>query len=118
MEQKEKQKADFFLKSIYKKAWKDKKFLKNLVKNPIKTLNHFTGKEGMVPSDKVLIVEDQTNPNHIYLNIPVKPTHYEEELSDQQLDKVTGALGRVTTTFWNELFQSVKTELKNLFEKP
>ncbi|MEM6718293.1 MAG: TOMM propeptide domain-containing protein [Bacteroidota bacterium] len=115
MEFTEQQKADFFLKSIYKKAWKDKTFLRKLVKNPIQTLNSFTGKKGALPTGKVLIVEDQTNPNHIYLNLPAKPVNTTDvELSDEHLDHVSGA-GITTRISWNYIYNSVKKEIKNLF---
>lgn len=116
MEHLEQQKADFFLKSIYKKAWKDKTFLRKLVKHPIQTLNSFTGKKGTLPTGKVLIVEDQTNPDHIYLNIPVKPIHaYDIELNDDQLDTVSGAGNTKLALSWNYLFSGVKKEIKSIF---
>jgi hypothetical protein len=104
--------ADFFLTSIYKKAWKDKSFLKKLVKNPMETLDDFTGKKGKLPNGKSIVVEDQTNPNHVYLNIPPKPANYIDiELNEAQLDHVTGASGNSL----NNAFLNLKTELKNLF---
>lgn len=93
----EEQKATLFLLSIYKKAWKDKLFLHSLVKEPIKTLNDFTGEKGVLPIGKKLVVEDQTNPNQIFLNIPAKPVnYYSSELKEEELDKITGAFKSYT----------------------
>jgi len=118
MEHARQHKADFFLKSIYKKAWTDKTFLRKLVKNPIQTLNSFTGKKGTLPSGKVLIVEDQTNPDHIYLNIPAKPVNADDaELNEDQLDTITGAGSQSKVTSWHHLYRGVKKEIRNLFEK-
>jgi hypothetical protein len=112
MEDSEQLKADLFLINIYKKAWKDQFFLKCLVKNPIETLDKFTGKKGKLPKGKVLVVEDQTNPNHIYLNIPAKPVNYKDQVLDEhQLDHVTGA----SSNSLNHAFISLKAEIKNLF---
>ena len=116
MEHTELQKAHFFLGSIYKKAWQDKTFLKNLVSNPIETLNNFTKRKGKLPNGKVLVVEDQTNPNHIFLNIPAKPANYRsEKLDEEQLNNITGAFFSSSNSR-RHLFLSLKTELRNLFD--
>ncbi|MBL4605360.1 MAG: hypothetical protein JKY02_06815, partial [Flavobacteriaceae bacterium] len=62
------QKGQEFLVTIYTKAWVDKNFKQELIKNPVKTLNKFTGKKVNFPIDKTLVIEDQTNSNYIYLN--------------------------------------------------
>ena len=90
MKLKEQQKAQEFLSSIYSKAWKDKTFKKSLITDPIETLNKFTGKVANLPKDKTVIVEDQTNLNHIYINIPTKPNLEDMELSEEQLEIVAG----------------------------
>lgn len=116
MEITEQQKAQYFLTSIYQKAWRDSVFKKNLIKNPLQTLNKFTGKEGEIPDGKVLVVEDQTNPNHIYLNIPAKPNNYQNtELSDTQLENISGAASSTTSIHWNYVVHNIKTVVKNWF---
>ncbi|MFV0247937.1 MAG: NHLP leader peptide family RiPP precursor [Tenacibaculum sp.] len=75
---------------IYSKAWQDSSFKKKLIDSPIETLNKFTGKTANLPKGKVVIVEDQTNPNHIYINIPTKPSLDNVELSEKQLEAVAG----------------------------
>ncbi len=87
---KEQQKAQEFLASIYTKALGDKEFKQSLISNPIETLNTFTGKVANFPKDKKVLVQDQTNPNHIYLNIPAKPNLEDMELNEEQLEMVTG----------------------------
>ncbi|KAB8155126.1 TOMM propeptide domain-containing protein [Kordia sp. TARA_039_SRF] len=110
----EQQKAQYFLTSIYKKAWEDSVFKKNLIKKPLETLNKFTGKEGNVPEGKILVVEDQTNPNHIYLNIPAKPNNYgNTELSDNQLEDISGASGSTTTIDWNYVVHGIKSVVRS-----
>ena len=105
MEQTEEQKANSFLTSIYQRAWNDNLFLKELVKDPIAALNKFTGLRGKLPAGRVLIVEDQTNPNHIYLNIPTKPKPRDnQELNESQLDQISGATNMFSSHFWNYQF--------------
>ena len=84
------QKAQEFLASIYTKAWEDESFKQNLINKPIDTLNKFTGKVVDFPKDKKLMVQDQTNPNHIYINIPAKPNFEDVELNEEQLEAVAG----------------------------
>lgn len=86
----QKEKAQEFLYKIYKKAWEDTRFKENLIRNPVDTLNKFTGKKADLPKDKTVLVVDQTNPNHIYINIPAKPNLEDIELSEEQLEMVSG----------------------------
>jgi hypothetical protein len=37
-----------------------------------------------------VVVEDQTNPSIIYLNIPAKPDYSNIELTDEQLEVIAG----------------------------
>lgn len=86
----EQQKAHEFLMRIYSRAWQDSSFKKSLIDSPTETLNKFTGKIANLPKDKVVIVEDQTNPNYIYINIPAKPDAEDVELNKEQLEIVSG----------------------------
>ena len=86
----EQQKAQEFLVSIYKKAWKDNTFKRSLINNPIETLNEFTGKVANFPEEKKIMVQDQTNPNHFYINIPTKPNLEDMEMDDKQFEIVAG----------------------------
>ena len=114
MELTEQQKAQQFLMSIYKKAWEDDEFKKNLIENPLETLNEFTGKEADIPDGTVLVVEDQTNSNHIYLNIPAKPDNFDDiELSDSQLEDVAGAAGAMSSAQRNNIVHSIKKVIQN-----
>lgn len=81
------------LKKIYKKivvkAWEDEDFKNELIANPLKTLNQFTKRE-LDFGGKNLKVEDQTDNNTIYLNIPPKMDFENIELSEEQLEKIAG----------------------------
>lgn len=60
------------LEAIYLRAWTDE-ILKNcLLLSPENTLEKICGVK--FPSDKQVIVVDQSNPDCIYINIPRRPT--------------------------------------------
>ena len=88
----EQQKAQKFLMSIYSKAWQNNEFKQSLISNPIETLNKLTGKTANLPKNKTVIVEDQTNSNLIYINIPAKPSLEDIELNEERLDTVAGGV--------------------------
>lgn len=117
MKHSEEQKAKFFLTSIYKKAWEDKQFLKELTKDPMTTLNKFTRRTGKLPDGKKLVVEDQTNPNHIYLNIPANPVASNDlELNESHLDQLSGGSKKFSSNSWGYISQNLREELRNLFD--
>ena len=72
--------------NLVQKAWESAAFKEQLVKNPETTISKVLGKEfkGNV------VVEDQTDTNTIYLNIPRKLNAENLELTDEQLELVSG----------------------------
>jgi hypothetical protein len=97
------QKAQKFLSSIYTKAWEDSNFKQNLINNPIETLNKFTGKIVDFPEDKTISVQDQTNSNHIYINIPSKPNLDNLKLNEEQLEMIAGGSMGWLLDIWETL---------------
>lgn len=75
---------------IISECWRNNLFKSSLVSNPEYTLEKFFGNEFKLPNEFSLIVDDQSNLNHVYLNIPVKPDLDQFELSDEQLEMVSG----------------------------
>lgn len=75
---------------VVQKAWEDAQFKKDLMVNPVETLENFTGSKLNLPSGKTLVVNDQTNESTIYLNIPGKVSTDTVELTDDQLEMVAG----------------------------
>ncbi len=71
------------------KAWESATFKEQLINNPESTIAEVLGK----PDSKIdtkFVVEDQTDNNTIYLNIPRKVNFDDIELSDEQLEIVSG----------------------------
>jgi len=76
---------------LIEKAWNDEDFKKNFVESPIATLEKMKGEKFPNPDNITLIVEDQSDPNTIYLNIPPNFTD-SGELTPEQLEAVVGGL--------------------------
>ena len=76
-------------KELVQKARESAMFKEQLVNNPKKVISEITGNSKF--NDKVnIIVEDQTDTNTIYLNIPRKLDAGNLELTDEQLEMVSG----------------------------
>lgn len=85
----EQEKGQEILNSIIAKSWEDESFKQELIASPIDTIKKFTGKESLSEDKKVFVV-DQSNPDYIYINIPAKPNLDDVELTEDQLEAVSG----------------------------
>ena len=96
---KEQQKQGFeILNIIAEKCWESPDFKENLINNPKLELENLFGNQVNLPENKKIVIEDQTDNNIIYLNIPQKPDFSNIELSDEQLEAVAG--GEIGITGW------------------
>jgi hypothetical protein len=96
------------LKRIISKAWEDANFRKELISDPINTIENYTGAKVVLPEGKELIVLDQTDKNKVFVNIPSEPDFEDVELSENQLETIAGG-GQV---LWNNLLDSLFPTLK------
>jgi hypothetical protein len=78
------------MRTLVEKAWESAAFKDQLVKNPVATIQEFANNSFTMPENKKLVVEDQTNESVIYFNIPAKPNYSEMELTDEQLELISG----------------------------
>lgn len=76
------------LNEVYNKAWNSSEFKEKLIKYPTEALSEVVGHP--LSPDYRFIVEDQSDSNIIYLNIPAKYSLDSIELSDEQLEIVAG----------------------------
>jgi len=82
---------------LIQRAWDDSEFKKQLINNPVKTIEAEIGKENInIPSGKTLVVLDEeskqevdrNDSKHVYFSIPKK---FETvELAEEELNLVAG----------------------------
>lgn len=85
----EKQKTGYELvNKIIEKSIENSTFKQELLNNPHAAIESVYGSSISKKMD--IIVEEQSNPAYVYLNIPPKPNMNEMELTDEQLEIVSG----------------------------
>lgn len=85
-------------------AWLDENFKQKLIENPEKTLEAFFGKSTQLT--RKIKVFDQSNPEYLYINIPVKP-------QNEDFKKFKNLLkNRSTLNDYDNLYESLKETSK------
>ena len=88
-----------YFQAVFTKVWDDPSYKERLISNPEKTIEETTGESLPVPEDVQFVVNDQTDPSVIYINIPPKFELKDFELTDEQLELVAGGEGIVVGTY-------------------
>lgn len=78
------------LTELIEKCWADSSFQQQLIANPAKTLESFFGRPLNHKKEIKIIVNDQTNPSEMHINIPPNTRIESMELSDAELEAVAG----------------------------
>lgn len=78
------------LESIVRKAWENNEFKKELLNNPVHTVENFLGRPLNLPEGKKLAFVDQTDSTTIFINIPAEQKIEDMELTEDQLDVISG----------------------------
>lgn len=73
---------------LVEKAINDDDFKGRLINNPKETIEEVGGVQ--IKSNFDIVVEDQSNDDMIYLNIPKKPDLDSMELSEEELQRISG----------------------------
>lgn len=84
------------LDAIVKKAWKDPAFKDDLITRPVATIESFLGRPIHLPEGKNIAFVDQTDSSTVFINIPAEVSMDDVELSEEQLDTVSGGDGDIT----------------------
>lgn len=90
------------VQTMIERAWEDNAFKQALIEQPQATIESFTGRQLTLPEGVKIVVRDQTNPAHAYLNIPREFSSNElndMELTDEQLEVVAGGEGAFIVTY-------------------
>ena len=107
----EQKKGQDVLFRIITEAWLNDDFKNALIENPEETLEEFFGRR--LPSGKRIKVTDQSDPEYIYINIPIKPQLKEDELDSSKLDDVNG--GEVNGPIITD-YQKLYDSLRNIYK--
>lgn len=94
LEQQEKGKELY--QDLVQKAWKNATFKEQLIENPEGVIAEFTGVTSKLSGDTKIVVEDQTAANTIYLNIPRNVDLENFELTEEQLESISGGTDPIT----------------------
>lgn len=78
------------LQKVVDKARTDASFRSKLVASPASAIEQVTGKR--LPADYKIVVNDQTDENTLFINIPTTVNPDSMELSDKQLEAVAGGI--------------------------
>jgi len=86
---------------VVQKAWESSEFKKNLIANPVETIEKLTGSKITIPNGKTLVVMDEADTannkpesDKSYLIIPDST----RELTEEELESVAGGL-TITITY-------------------
>ena len=86
----QKKKGQDIYQQLVEKAWESATFKEQLISNPEATIEEVTGVKPNFSKETKIIVEDQTDSNITYLNIPRKVNLEDFELTDEELEIVAG----------------------------
>tara|TARA_B110000211_G_C13568729_1_gene331057 strand:+ start:173 stop:508 length:336 start_codon:yes stop_codon:yes gene_type:complete len=81
---------------VVQKAWDDAEFKKQLMANPVATMEKLTGEKVNLPEGQKLTVVDQSDESTVYFNIPKRVEIDNLQLTEEQLEQVAGG---ITPTF-------------------
>ncbi len=81
-------KGQKLLQTLIARSWEDENFKQELIANPVSVIEKITGKS--ISNDKKVFVIDQSNSDHVYINIPAKSNLDDLELTEDQLEAVAG----------------------------
>lgn len=83
---------------IISEAWENEDFKKYLLENPEDALEKFFGRK--LPIDKKIKITDQSDPEYLYINIPVKPDNGNQDYGNKS-DKTarSNKSGRIMTDY-------------------
>lgn len=78
------------INGIVERAHADENFKSKLIDSPQAAIEEFTGRKFNLKNNASIVVEDQTDSDVVYLNIPRKVELDDLELSEKELETVAG----------------------------
>lgn len=86
----EQTKGQKLLHQVVNEAWSNPTFKKQLMENPVEAIEGLTGASLNLPSGKRIEVLDQTDESTVYINIPAEVDMDDVELTEEQLEIISG----------------------------
>ena len=93
MERLKKQLSDTQINQIIAKCWENATFKQKLMTNPVQTIQQETGCTLDLPAGVQLVINDQSDARFEHFNIPAQNSYEDVELSEEELDCVSGGTG-------------------------
>lgn len=87
---KQQEKGMELINTLVQKAWESATFKNQLVKNPVSTIKEYAGDHFKLSESYKFIVEDQSDEDIIFLNIPPRPNFDTLELTYEELESISG----------------------------
>lgn len=82
------EKSQELYRELIQRAWKESTFKDELINSPKEVIARVSGEKFIINAN--IVVEDQTDNDIVYLNLPRKFSLDNFELSDEQLESVSG----------------------------
>lgn len=92
---------------IISEAWENEAFKQYLLENPEEALEKFFGRK--LPIDKKIRVTDQSDPEYLYINIPVKPQKENKESDNQSDEEDENSKSEHTMTDYKGMYNSLQS---------
>ena len=86
------QKSQELMNALISRCWKDEAFKKQLIASPQETIEAFAGQPMNLPEGVQVRVNDQTDASVCNINIPLEPALDNLELTDEQLETISGGV--------------------------
>jgi hypothetical protein len=97
----EQTKGQKILRQVITEAWSNPTFKEQLMANPLEAIEGLTGVSLDVPSGKRIEVRDQTDESTVYINIPAEVDVDDIELTEDQLEIISGGGSLPSGVFQN-----------------
>lgn len=85
-----KNQAQELMNTLITKSWEDSNFKKQLIADPVATIEQVSGDKLVLPKGVNIVVNDFTEVDYDYMIIPAQPDFDELALSEEQLETIAG----------------------------